>query len=271
MFKKKVYEKKDRTSSHGYRGHAASLIKPHVSLTGCCVAHHNSSFIQEFLCHLPMSILALCTSILFIVFFDGALKQLIQADVRSSIYNDLFHVSHYIHILFSSFASFFVFRTNFVFKNVTWGVIVSLLNSFFFCTLADIILPAFGGSLLGYDVAIHLCFLHSRDLLNVAFFAFFGMFAAYCLSKGDKKFGALVAEKVHLGHVWTGCIASLLYLLSQINIVYWTDEVGFLLFVLFFSVVIPCIFSDFCVPFLFSFSSDKKNEFQDKKLDFYER
>lgn len=270
MFKKKVYQKQEKINSHRHKSYSSSSVtNPNSMLTACCVAHHKSSFIQEFLCHLPMSILALCVSILFVVFFDGALKQLIPIDVKLAIYNDLFHVSHYIHILFSSFASFFVFRINFVFKNPVWGIFASLINSFFFCTLADIILPALGGSILGYNVAIHFCFLHQRDLLNVALFAFFGIFAAYCLSKGDKKFGTLVAEKVHLGHVWTGCIASLFYLLSQVNITYWADEVGFLLLILFFSVVIPCIFSDFCVPFLFSLSSERKNEFQNQKVDFY--
>jgi hypothetical protein len=268
MFKRKIYQRQDKAPSQSNHRYYESE-KNHSPLTPCCVAHHKSSFIQEFLCHLPMSILALCVSLLCVVFFDGALKQLIAVDVKSAIYNDLFHVSHYIHILLSSFASFFVFRSHFVFNNVFWGVAASLVNSFFFCTLADIILPSLGGALLGYDVALHLCFLHTQDLLNVLLFASFGIFAAYALSKGDRKFGMLVAEKVHLGHVWSGCIASLFYLLSQIHISYWANEVGWIVLLLFFSVVAPCIFSDFCVPFLFSLGKRHNNEFQDKKVDFY--
>lgn len=235
---------------------------------GCCKLNKNNSIFQEFLCHLPMAILALSISLLCIVFFDGVLKELIPLQAKQYIYNDLFHVSHYIHILFASFASFFAFMNSFVLRNIFLGAFLALFNSFFFCTLADMVLPTLGGFILSYPVTMHFCFLHMQDLLNVFCFALFGIFAAYCLNRGNKQYALLIGQKVHIGHVWIGCIASLLYLLSQVTII-WTADVAFLLIILFFSVVIPCIISDICIPVLISSCCQKKNEFHNTKIEYH--
>lgn len=279
MFKKKInykYENRKTEQKDNYsRQNNYEEIKPKLthehysskSKINCCNINKNNSLFQEFLCHLPTAILALSISVLFIVFFDGILKEVLSNQAKKIIYNDLFHVSHYFHILLSSFAGFFAFSQGTFFNNFFIRAFFTFSNSFLFCTLADIILPSLGGMLLGYPVSVHLCFFHLQDFINVIFFSFFGIIAAYCLTKGNKDFALVIAQKVHLGHVWIGCIASLLYLLSQIS-VSWTAEIGFLFITLFFAVVIPCIISDICIPLLLQINFSRKNEFQDVKIEY---
>lgn len=234
----------------------------------CCISNKGNMLFQEFLCHLPMSILSLSISLFLLIFFDGFFSELISIVIKKNLYSNLFHMSHYIHILFASFASFYAFSQSFLSeKKLLLGAILAMINSFIFCTLADIVLPTLGALFLDNTIEIHLCFLHWNDMFNALFFSLFGIFASYCLIKGNKKYAAVIAKNVHLGHVWFGCIAALFYLFSQIQIDIILN-ISFLFALLFLSVVVPCIFSDICIPYLFNSYINKSQGYQNIKIQY---
>ena len=234
----------------------------------CCVSNKGNLLFQEFLCHLPMSVLALSISLFLLILFDGFFSEIITIVIKKNIYSNLFHMAHYIHILFASFASFYAFSNTLVSeKKLLLGGILAMINSFLFCTLADIVLPNLGALFLDNNIHIHLCFLHLEDMLNALSFSLFGVLAAYSLIHGNKKYADKIAQKVHLGHVWFGCIAALFYLFSQIQINIITNS-SVLFILLFLSVVIPCIFSDVCIPYLFNLYINKKHEYQGIKIQY---
>jgi hypothetical protein len=215
-----------------------------------------------------MSILALSISLFLLIFFDGFFNALLTLNIKKNIYLNLFHISHYIHILLASFASFYSFKNSLTGEKKTLlGIFLAIINSFFFCTLADAILPIIGALLLDNSINIHFCFLHFHDMFNAIFFAIAGIFASYCLMNGNKEYAKKIAKKVHLGHVWFGCIAALFYIFGQINIdiiLY----ISFLFLLLFFSVVIPCILSDICIPYFFNIYISKNNNYQGLKIEY---
>lgn len=251
--------------SHDYHEESNKQIK------SCCLNNTNKNNIvwQEFLCHLPMSILALSISLLCLTFFDNLITCSFPAFIKKIIYMNFFHIAHYIHILCASFGSFYLCCNinNSSYKKIILIIVFSFLNSLIFCTLADIILPALGSLLLDESIKIHMCFLHTHDIWNAVIFSLFGIFAAFCLQYGEREYGNKIAKKVHLGHVWFGCIASLLYILSEINIDI-MKSISILFIILFFSVIIPCVFADICLPFLFG-NNKIKNEYHNKKINYH--
>jgi hypothetical protein len=276
MFRKKInYTKGD--SKKVFHNHNDYIYKKNdcdidqsSDSPACCFSNKGNVLVQEFLCHLPMAILALSISLFLLIFFDGFFSEMISPVIKKIVYSNLFHMSHYIHILFASFASFYAFSNNSFIseKKIVLGVVLAMINSFLFCTLADMILPTIGAFFLDNTIEIHFCFLHYDDMFNALFFATFGILAAYFLVKGNKKYAIIIAKKVHLGHVWFGCLAALFYLLAQlqINII---ANISFLFMILFLSVVIPCIFSDVCIPYIFNLYVNKSNNtYQGIKIEY---
>jgi hypothetical protein len=253
-----IYKKGEFDNEHGGENPA------------CCISNKGNVLVQEFLCHLPMSILALSISLFVLILFDGFFSQISSIVIKKTVYSNLFHMSHYIHILFASFASFYAFSNNLFFseKKIIFGVLLAMINSFLFCTLADMVLPTIGALFLDNTIDMHFCFLHYDDMVNAILFSVFGVFAAYCLVRGNKKYATVIAQKVHLGHVWFGCLAALFYLFSQLQIDI-IINISFLFMILFLSVVIPCIFSDVCIPYFFNlYIMNKSNLYQGIKIEY---
>lgn len=275
MFKKKINSMKNfnsdnnrHESSHYKKNHYTEEIHSHIDRKPCCLSNKGNPLIQEFLCHLPMSILALSISLFFLILLDGFFSQISALKIKQVIYLNLFHIAHYVHILFSSFASFYSFSYLLTSKmKLIFASVLSILNSFIFCTLADIILPTIGGFFLDNNIDFHFCFLHLDDIINALLFAIFGLLAAYCLINGNKQYAEAIARKVHLGHVWFGCIAALFYLFAEIQVNVILNS-SFLFLILFFSVVIPCIFSDICTPYLFNRCTDRSNIYKGIKIEY---
>lgn len=261
MFKKKFYNStSDNQHSTNNSSHRRYFRRPRVTSSSAgvscdvmCHSHRGGNYIfSEFLCHLPMAIFSLSICILLFVFINGIISQLSSFMNPKIIYSDFFHISHYIHILCASYASFYFFGRNSdiysVKKNVGYAL-VSFLNATLFCTLADIILPSLGGLILGQNIPLHLCFFCFHDFLNIVLFSLFGILASLILLLGSKEYANGIAKRVHIFHVWFGALSALLYIASQIEFDP-SHNSGFLFILLFFSVVIPCIFSDIVIPFI---------------------
>jgi hypothetical protein len=125
---------------------------------------HGHSLIQEITCHLPYAIfsvafgLAALSFLVYQAFLAGASNGVI---CQGSVV--LFHSFHFMHIVFAATGTvltFFRFS-----KNIFKGLLVGALCASFFCTLSDAILPYLGGTLLGVNMHLHLCFV--TELHNI--------------------------------------------------------------------------------------------------------
>lgn len=221
--------------------------------TICCISkNHNNIIYDEFLCHLPMAILSLSVSLFFMTFFNEILSLLTIEKIYHAIYLNLFHIAHYIHILCASFSSFYScygIQKKSSCKLVLFYVFFALINSIIFCTISDMLLPFLGTLFFQSNITIHICLFCKTDFINALLFSIFGILAGYSLHRGDQNYSYIVAKKVHTGHIWFGCIASILYLFSQINLNI-VSHASSLFAILFISILVPCIFSDICLPFL---------------------
>jgi hypothetical protein len=251
---------KNKYTSYNIKKQLSESEKKNTKKICCTPGGHKNPIFEEFLCHLPMAILALCVSLILFTLIHEICNFFGPGKIYKSFYMNIFHVAHYIHILCASFASFYscYTNTNYIRKNnIILCMIFSLINSIFFCTIADMILPACGSLLFNKNMHIHICLLCKHDFFNSLLFSLFGIFAGFCLERGDKEYSYTIAKKVHLGHVWFGCIASILYLFSQIQVNI-ADNAGLLFIILFISTLVPCIISDICLPFFMNKYFEKK-------------
>jgi len=96
------YRYKRETREYQNREKKENYVHDH-SICGCS---HDHSIIQEFICHIPIALFSLCFSFLFIELFISIIKNISNFNsLYYEIFNNLFHISHYIHILLAGFAS----------------------------------------------------------------------------------------------------------------------------------------------------------------------
>ena len=228
-------------------------LKKEDSRTVCCLSkNHKNIIYDEFLCHLPMAILSLSVCLFLVALLNEIMAFLTVKKLYQLFYLNLFHIAHYIHILCASFSSFYSCygtQKNSSYKQILFYIFFALINSIIFCTLSDILLPFLGTLFFQNNVVMHICLFCKTDLINALFFSIFGILSGYALSRGDHEYSYKVAKKVHIGHIWFGCIASILYLFSQLDINI-SSHASSLFTILFISILAPCIFSDICLPFL---------------------
>jgi hypothetical protein len=254
------YRYKRETREYQNREKKENYVHDH-SICGCS---HDHSIIQEFICHIPIALFSLCFSFLFIELFISIIKNISNFNsLYYEIFNNLFHISHYIHILLAGFASIVLFL-NFSPKSFLFGFFMSVFNSIFFCTLSDVVLPSIATFLLGFNLKIHICFFHLNDTFNILTFVILGAIGGICLIKGDKQRSLKISKFVSMGHIAIGCIASFLYILSQINVSL-VNFSGLFLIMLLLIVIIPCTLSDVLIPIFLSKWYVKKNNFYDNK------
>lgn len=190
--------------------------------------------------HMPYSIFGVITAMLimgmltFIARVAGSEALLPQAA------EDLFHLFHPAHILFSAVATtamFFKHDDNKIMK----AVFVGFLGSVTICGLSDIIFPFFGGKLLGYSMNIHICLIEEPGL--VLPFAVIGVIAGLLVTRTFDK----STEYSHSMHVFLSSSASLLFLLG-FGVTDWMHQIGGIFMTTVVAVMFPCCFSDIVFP-----------------------
>lgn len=155
-----------------------------------------------------------------------------------------FHLFHFPHITLACMASFLTccrygygfFRSFFV------GAIAPLL----FCTISDILLPYWGGLLLGGHMTLHLCIVCNMQM--VLFFIAIGLLlggAVYMLGASNGGWNFLA----HFLHELVSTAASMTYLVGFGVTNWWSSPVAFIALLL-IAVIGPCLLSDFVVPIL---------------------
>jgi hypothetical protein len=214
--------------------------------------HHHSSLSGELACHLPYAVFATaaCLIILSFLGFIGAGKDI---DKLNCFYDQLFHNFHFLHIVFASIGTLITFfRFS---KNVFKGMIVGFISASFFCILSDIVLPYIGGTLLGVQMHLHVCFYY--ELQNVLPFLFIGLFTGLIMRNHQPAAKGHFSLWSHSAHIFISALASSFYLVSH-GFYDWMSQIGFVFLVLIIAVVLPCTLSDIIVPMIFARTDKEK-------------
>lgn len=204
---------------------------------------HEHSLWGEIVCHAPYAFFSLAFGfiILSLIGFVST-----QQDTHS--YHALFHVFHYIHIMFAVVGTMITF---FRFSNsVLLGVFLSTVIPLVFCVASDVVLPAFAGFLLGYPMKIHMCFSNWQDTINMGSFFVAGIISGAALLQNRSNLYSFSVIS-HGIHTFISSLASLFYLVSY-GVTEWQHMMGTIFLLLFGAVIIPCTLSDIVVPYLFT-------------------
>jgi hypothetical protein len=192
--------------------------------------------------HMPYSIMGVMSALILMGILTF-IVQIVQSEhLLPHAAEDLFHVFHPGHILFSAVATTAMFWKH---DNHSWikAVMVGFLGSVTICGASDIIVPFFGGLLLGHEMHFHVCLIEEPQMVYP--FAVVGILSGFMVTKSFDH----SVEYSHSVHVFLSSVASLLYLISY-GLADWTHAVGGVFLVTVFAVMFPCCFSDIVFPML---------------------
>jgi len=186
--------------------------------------------------HLPFTASATIIAIILIIF--------LQYIFQKKISDGLFEIFHPFHIIVSSIVTagiFYKYKSELI-----SALLVGLTGSIIMGSLSDIILPWFGGNMLGFGTSFHLPLIEKPVLI-----------LSSALIGSSIGISTQITKIPHFIHIFLSVFASLFYLLafsSIFNLIYF---IGTFLIV-FISVIIPCCTSDILFPFFFLGEKIKK-------------
>lgn len=213
---------------------------------------HGHSVIDEIICHFPYAVFSVAFSLIILSFASWISLGEPQAVLVQSGAHMLFHVFHFMHVVFASTGStltFFRYSQN-VFK----GLVVCAISTMIFCTLSDSILPYIGGTILGIHMKWHLCFV--SELHNVLPFLFVGLLNGYILSRHHSAAQSTYSISSHFIHIFISSLASSFYLIAN-GLIEWYHSMGMVFIFLIVAVVVPCTLSDVIIPMSFAGMGEK--------------
>lgn len=207
------------------------------------MARKNSHIWTELRHHLPFSVLSVSIGIILVGTFTVITEMLGVYDV-SPYSENLFHIFHTVHLLFSAIATTAMFWQHE--KKVFKTIIIGFVGSVGICGISDIIIPYISGFLLGAHMHLHICIIEHP--LLVLPFVFLGILMGF-LAPGtlEKQEGVIFSHSLH---VLVSAIASILYLVS-FGVTGWIHQIGLVLIYMVIAVAIPCCTSDIIFPLLF--------------------
>ena len=194
---------------------------------------HISEELQK---HLPYTIFSVAVGMMAL----GVLTVLIEAKKFPQASQNLFHIFHPIHILFSATATTAMFWRHD--KKLLKAVFIGFVGAVGICGISDIFIPFIAGYLLGVKMHLHICILtHPMIVLP---FLFFGIFMGFVLP-------TVVESTIfsHAAHVLISSMASIFYLVS-FGLTEWIPVGGMVFIYMVLAVMIPCCTSDVAFPLL---------------------
>ena len=197
--------------------------------------------LMELAHHLPYSIFGVISAIILMAVLTF-IAEAAGANNISGASNELFHVFHPSHILFSAIATTAVFWKH---DNHSWikAVFIGLFGSLSICGISDIVIPFIGGKLLGFHMGFHVCLVEEPGLIYP--FAFVGIAAGLMVTQTFEH----STQYSHGVHVFLSSAASLLYLLSY-GVTGWMHHITPVFLITIFAVMIPCCLSDIVFPLM---------------------
>lgn len=213
--------------------------------------HHEHSFKEELLHHLPYAIFSVAIGMIILSLLDysSAVNSLGQVAKHTACngYHMLFHSFHFLHILFAATGTIITFSR--FSRNLTKAIIVGTISPAIFCMLSDVLLPYLAGRLLGVDMELHICF--HRELQNVLPFLAVGILNGLVLRSHHSSMLGIFSLGSHFTHILISSLASLFYMVSH-GFDNWYPKMGYVFLFLVVAIVIPCTFSDVIVPMYFA-------------------
>ncbi|MBP9764844.1 hypothetical protein KBD08_00725 [Candidatus Babeliales bacterium] len=165
----------------------------------------------------------------------------------------LFHSFHFAHILFAASGTMVTFYR--YSRNIVAGIIVGVVSSVIFCTLADILLPYAAGRLLGVSMELHICF--RSELANIIPFLAIGVINGIIIPRGKEGHTEHHSVSLHIIHTFISAMASIFYAIGH-GLENFHDYLGMFFVLMLIAVVIPCTLSDVVVPILWARMVNKK-------------
>jgi len=201
----------------------------------------NTCIWKELTEHLPYTVFSV--SMGFIVL--GILNFFAQLSNASIIRptQDLYHIFHSLHLLFSAAATVAMMRK--YKENKFKALIVGLIGSVGICGLSDIIIPYLAGFLFNVRMHCHICVIHHP--LMILPFLLTGLFLGLCVSTHKAVKGFIFS---HACHVLISSMASILYLISFGLATHWVHHMGAVFVYSIIAVTLPCCCSDIIFPIL---------------------
>lgn len=190
--------------------------------------------------HLPYSIFGVTLGIIFVAVLSFFAQIAHAEHEMAHAAEELFHVFHPAHILFSAVATTAMFWKHDD-KSIVKAAAVGIVGSLSICGLSDIGFPYAGGILMGQPMGFHVCLIEEPGL--VIPFAVVGVMAGFMVTKTFER----STEYSHGVHVFLSSTASILYLVSY-GLTDWTHAVGGVFLVTLIAVMIPCCLSDIVFP-----------------------
>lgn len=207
---------------------------------GCC--GENGNIIDELAYHFPYAVYAVAMTIAICSFFI-----LGSSNVSHRNLDLLFHCFHFMHIVFAATGTLITyFRFS---RNMLGAFVVGLIVPSVFCLLSDVIMPYYGGKMLGIDMHWHICF--ASELHNVLPFLFMGMLNGFVLSRHDIDRQEMYSVTSHFTHILVSSLASAFYLIAH-GFDQWYLNIGSFFLFLIIVVVVPCTLGDVVVPMFFA-------------------
>ena len=200
--------------------------------------------------HLPYTIFGVTMGLMLmgILTFFGILLR--SEELLPQAAQELFHVSHASHILFSAVATTAMFWKHE--KRMLKAIIVGSLGSIGICALSDTIFPTLGGKILGMGMQMHICVIEHPFLIIP--FAVVGVIAGFLIPGSIEK----STEYSHSVHVLFSSISAILYLIA-FGLYEWIHLLGGVFLVTVMSVMVPCCVSGIVFP-LWCVHRDCKHE-----------
>lgn len=192
--------------------------------------------LEELQQHLPYTIFSVAVGMVAL----GVLTVLIEANKFPQASQNLFHIFHPLHMLFSATATTAMFWRHD--KKILKAISIGFIGAAGLCTLSDIFIPYVAGYLLGVKMHLHICIL--ADPMLVLPFLFFGIFMGFILP-------TVVESTIfsHAAHVLISSMASIFYLVS-FGLTEWIPVGGMVFIYMVLAVMIPCCTSDIIFPLL---------------------
>lgn len=212
---------------------------------------HEHTILQELICHFPYAVFSVAFALTLVSFITKPGSQ--PSDVLQHQSHVLFHNFHFMHIVFAAAGSMITYLR--YSKKILLGILVGILSPAVFCILSDVVLPYWGGRMLGVDMHWHICFI--SELHNVLPFLFTGILTGIALSYHGSEQQGFYSIFSHFFHIFVSSIASTLYLVSH-GFTEWYESIGYVFVFLIIAVVVPCTCSDVLVPMFFAKAHNKK-------------
>ena len=212
---------------------------------------HEALLSKELACHFPWAVFSIGLGFILLSILNFIGLGVVQSS-HAYGYHVLFHVFHYLHIVFAVVGTMVTFAR---FSSDFWsGLVVATIFPSFFCTLSDIALPTLAGNILGVQMKMHVCFV--SEFHNIVPLLLIGIFTGLFLRAHHESMLAFFSLGSHFFHILISSLASLFYMVSY-GFESWYDSMGLLFLFLIIAVVVPCTLSDLIVPWYFA---KKKNE-----------